>query len=649
MNTFKVRLVFVSIVLCLFAGMVMAKLVSVQVLRRDELSRRSRQQSLQRRVVRATRGRLLDRRGLELAASVNGGGHGDPRDGYDAAAGRLYPQGDLAAPTLGFIGRDGYGLGGAELAFDRYLRGEDGWTIVQRDARFYNGKQRKYNVDLPSKPARPGADVYLTLDADVQAILQNVLKQTVVDFGAKGAMGVVMEPSSGKVLAMANEPTFDPNMVGRYSMADRINRCIAHNYEPGSTFKLVAMAAALQENLYREGDTLYANNGVYEVYDQAIRDHKEFGWLSLTQALAHSSNVCLAKIADSLGNERFYSYTRNFGFGQRCGMVLSGEETGIVHPVKSWSGRTRVTMAIGQELTATLMQVMMLYGAVANDGILLQPRVCERVVDHTGAVVDSGETRPVRRVVSRDVAARLRRMLQAVVDTGTGTRAAIDGIPVAGKTGTSQKLDEETNTYSDSLYYASFVGFVPVNEPVLLCGIVVDEPSTGRAGGLAAAPAFRKVMTQIVSHPDLEFAERILGDTHTDSVRQVEDIAVPMLCGLTVDEARSRLTDAGIAFQVIGTADTVTHQSPLRGTLPVSDAFVKLYADDRPMVEQGETVRVAVPECRGKDLRDALSLLNVRGLTPYVFGAGRVARQEPPVGTVIAETEVCTLFCSFGG
>lgn len=640
MGTFRIRLVFVGVLLSLVGGMVLAKLVSIQLVHGDELSRRSRQQSLQRRVVRAARGRLLDRKGRELAVSVDG-------NDEDAAAGRLYPHGDLAAPVLGFIGRDGYGLGGAELAFDAALRGEDGWTIVQRDARVSNGRQRKYSVDLPSKPAESGADVYLTIDLDIQTILQNVLKQTLERFEARGVMGMVMDPKSGRILAMANEPSFDPNVVSRYSLAQRTNRCIAHNYEPGSTFKLVAAAAALEEGLFSESDILDANNGVYVVYDQAIRDHKPFTELSFTQALTHSSNVCFAKVADRLGSETFYRYTRNFGFGQRTGIALSGEEEGIVHPIRAWSGRTRVTMAIGQELTATLLQVMMLFGAVANDGVLLQPRICERVVDAEGEVIDSSESRPVRRVVSPAVAARLRTMLQTVVDSGTGTRAAIEGVAVAGKTGTSQKFDEDKEGYSDSLYYASFVGFAPVDDPALLCGIVVDEPASGKAGGLAAAPAFRQVVTQVISHPDLEYAERILGQRPVGPIENEKRFRVPMLCGLPVLKAERLLRADSIAFQVIGDADTVTHQSPLSGARLSAGAFVKLYANDSPIIGADSTVRVAVPECRGKDLRDALSLLNIRGLTPYVKGAGRVVRQFPPVGTVTEEAEVCTLECAF--
>jgi len=640
MKTFRVRLIVVGFSLLVLTGVIVARLVTVQIVHRNEYSRRSRQQTLQRRVVQARRGRLLDRRGRELAASV-GTGTGEHSS-------RLYANGELAAALLGFVGRDGYGLGGAELAFDRQLRGEDGWTIVQRDARIRNGRQRKYNVDLPSKPPRDGSDTYLTIDIDVQTILQSVLRQTIERCQAKAAMGIVMDPSTGKVLAMANEPTFDPNFVSRYSLRERTNPCISLNYEPGSTYKLVAAAAAVEEGTYDEDDTLSGNDGVYLIYDQAIRDHKPFGTLTFRQALAHSSNVCFAKIADRLGNDCFYGYTRDFGFGQRTGIALPGEEAGIVHPIRQWSGRTRVTMAIGHEISATLLQVVTLYGAVANDGVLLQPRICERVIDTYGNTTDESSAHPVRRVVSSSASRRLREMLCAVVDTGTGTRAAIEDIRVAGKTGTSSKLDSATNSYSDSCYYTSFVGFVPVEEPALLCGIVVDEPQIGKAGGLAAAPAFRKVIEQIIAHPDLEFAERILRSSPVPD-KEFEQKNIPMVCGLPVEEATERLASAGIAWAVVGDADTVTHQSPRAGVLPTPNASVKLYANRAVADEADSVLHVAVPECRGRDLRDALSMLNIRGLKPCVRGAGRVVDQRPTVGSVVAEAVSCTLFCSFDG
>ncbi len=648
MDAFRARVTFVGACLVLLALLVTGKLVSIQVLRREELTLRSRQQSLQRRVVPATRGRILDRKGRELAVSV---GTGADRDAVaQVGDGRVYPYGDIGGPVLGFVGRDGYGLGGAEFAFDRYLRGEDGWTMVQRDARITQGRQRKYNVDLPAKPPERGADVYLTIDLDIQTILQGLLQRALKRYRASAAMGIVADPSTGAILAMANEPSFDPNRSAKYPLSERQNRCISGLYEPGSTYKLVAASAAVQEKLLCESDTMFAGNGVYTVYGESIRDHRPFGTITFAEALAHSSNVFFARTADRLGNETFYRYTRNYGFGERTGIALAGEEGGIVHPIREWSGRTRVTMAMGHELSATLLQVVMLYAAVANDGVLVQPVVCDKIVDADGTRVDTAGVRAVRRVVSVETARRLRAMLRAVVSEGTGTAAAIEGADVAGKTGTSQKLDLETRTYSQSGYVTSFVGFAPADSPALVCGIVVDAPDTAKAGGLSAAPVFQQVMRQIISDPDLEYAERILngGSREPSAAPDQRRQSVPLVCGLSVMQARERLAAAGLLFDIVGRADTVRFQSPAGGQLPSPGMRVKLYADEGVQVQRGSTPRVAVPECRGTDLREAISMLNVRGITPYVTGAGVVQEQRPGVGTLLRHAEPCSLFCSFG-
>jgi len=649
MRALRSRIYAVSAMLCLLLLLVTGRLVMVQVVHRGEYSERSRQQALQRRVVRAVRGRILDCRGRELAVSVDDGGWEIEGERPARRAGRIYPRGDMAGPLLGFVGRDGEGQGGAELAFDRVLRGEDGWTIVQRDAHGKKGA-RKYHVDQPAKPPVNGADVYLTIDADMQAILQQVLRQARERYGARSAMGMVVEPASGAVLAMANEPSFNPNTPSRFAMEDRANRCVAENYEPGSTFKLVAAAAALDQRLFRESDTISGGNGVYHVYDQTIRDHAPFGRLTFAEALAFSSNVCFAKIADRLGSETFYRYTRNFGFGERTGIALPGEEAGIVHPVREWSGRTRVTMAIGHEVSATLLQMMMMYAAVANDGVLVQPRICSKVMTASGRA-DSTRTRPLRRVVSVEVAARLRAMLREVVTVGTGVKAAVDGVMVAGKTGTSNKFDKETHAYVEDRNVASFVGFAPVDKPVLLCGIVLDEPDSAKSGGLSAAPAFQQVLRQVISHPDLAYAQRLLGQDRPApalAAGRSKVRTVPLVSGMSVRQAEERLKTLGIACEVIGTADTVSYQSPVAGRISSAGLSVKLFADDQSERGYDAMARVAVPECRGQDLRDALSLLRVRRLTPFVVGAGRVTEQRPAVGALVTEAAVCSLFCSFG-
>lgn len=604
-NQFRARLFIVSGVLIIFTGVVVYRLFTIQVVESKKYAERSRDQSQLRKITSAKRGAITDRFGRTLAVSVQSSisidtdvlGVSGKNRSKSASVKRVYPLGDIAGPLLGYIGKDGSGLGGAELAFERYLRGEDGWVILQKDGK--NVRYRK--IGLPEKAPVNGCDVALTIDVNVQKIAQMVLRQAVEQLNAKNGLCIVMNPFDGSVLAMVNEPSFNPNMPSRYSIAERQNRCISLVYEPGSTFKLVTASAAMQENIKSENDLIFGDNGRFVVFDQTIRDHVPYGYLTFAKALTYSSNICFAKIANDIGNETFYRYVRDFGFGDQTTIDLPGEERGIVHPIKRWSGRTRVTMAMGQEISATLLQMMQPYAAVANGGVLVCPKIVEKVISAEGAVVDSGAYRPVRRVLSESVAARLRIMLRDVVKNGTGKRAAIGEIEVAGKTGTSQKPD--SGGYSQTRSWSSFIGFVPVDKPVLLCGVLIDEPAGGEMGGEAAAPYFKKIITQVLSHPELEFAEKILNTGDTLPKATSESVVA------------SAVRETGVKTDAAVVADT--------------------------MVAPG-----TLPDCTGKNLRDAINCVNLSGFTPYVVGFGTVKRQSPAPGAKPSPAAACTLYCS---
>ncbi len=651
MTVFKARLIVIAGTCILFSGLIAGRLFEIQILNGKKFAAESRKQTKQRAVVDARRGSIFDRFGNPLATSIAADtpskhrhSRGDESDDKSLAdRGRWYPHGKLAGSVLGYVGTDGYGLGGVEYAFDQVLRGENGWSILQKD-----GINNRYaRIDMPQRPPIGGSDVYLSLDLNIQKIVETVLHQTVSEMSAKSASCIVIDPLSGDILAMANEPVFDPNRASDYGLEQRVNGCISYNYEPGSTFKVVPAASALEEKVMGLADTIDGNRGVYEIYDQSIRDHKPYGRLSFVEALSYSSNVCFAKIADKVGSANLYRYTKDFGLGSESGVELPGEECGIVHPLERWSGRTRVTMAIGQEVSVTLLQMVLVFGAIANDGVLLSPRICKKIVDPAGGVKTVREPRQVRRVVSRQTARYLRSMLASVVASGTGRLAAIPGVSVAGKTGTSQKFDRETGEYSLQRVWASFIGFAPAEEPVLLCGVVVDEPSNGDVGGVAAAPAFRKILSQIISHPDLEFAERILDSSRTDSSRSRPGPGrLPDVCGMECSKAMELLRAERIDFELIGTGTLVRNQSPEPGRLFNADARLILYTSDG---ERAGPNVVSMPNCVGKDLRDAINAVNTKGLKPYVFGAGAVRKQCPTAGVVLQSSDVCTLYCSLDG
>lgn len=607
MNRFRARLMFFAVLFAAAAAAVTARLFWVQVLRGPEFAARSRSQSQERCILPASRGAIYDRNGRVLAAGTQSDisltadllGGGKPENKNLRRIKRTYPLQEAGGPLVGYIGKDGYGLSGVEFSFDKHLRGEDGWTMVQRDG--HNQRYRK--IGMPYKEPRSGSAVYLTVDAEIQKIVYSVLKQSVEAQKARGGRCVVMDPVTGKILAMVNEPSFDPNFPGRYSLDQRQNACISAIYEPGSTFKLVNAAAALRENIKKERDILDGDNGVYKIYNETIRDHEPFGRLTFTQAMAYSSNVCFAKIAREVGAGRLFRCTQDFGFGDRCGIALPGEERGILHPVRSWSGRTLVTMGIGQEISVTLLQMMAAYAAVANNGIMVSPLICEKIITEDKSLIEQPSVKPVRRVLPEEAARRLCAMLKMVVDSGTGKNAGIKGVAVAGKTGTAQKL--EGGVYSKTKSWASFFGFLPVDNPVLLCGVVIDEPSNNLMGGTAAAPVFRKIVTQILSHPGLEYAEKILNN----------------------------------------------HVMPERVTADRSEkdtAVQTIAAIDSAAINGINGIR-SVPDCRGRDARDAVNLINMHGLVPFIIGAGVVERQSPPAGSLRATAHACTLICSLGG
>lgn len=636
MKQFRMRLIFISILFSLIGISIIVRLFTIQVLDSKRYVARSKDQTQQRLILTANRGNILDRNNIKLASNVEAEYSlksqiaGIKLGGGKDAVKRVYPLGEVGGSILGYTGVDGYGLGGAEFIFDNHLRGEDGWIILQRD-----GRNRKYRkIGLPVKEPRKGHDVVLTIDSKIQKIAHAALKKSVTSLNAKGGMCIVMDPNTGKVFAMANEPPFDPNYASSYSLNQRKNKCITYVYEPGSTFKLVTAAAAIEEDYFKENDLLYGDNGVYK---NIIRDHTPYGYLTFSKALSYSSNVCFAKIASKIGNKTMFDYIKNFGFGTKTGINLPGEEGGIVRPVKLWSGRTLVTVAMGHEISSTLLQMVQPFAAVANGGILVEPLIYERIIDHRGFVIDSAQCKLVRRVVSEQTASRLRVMLKDVVENGTGKKARIEGITVAGKTGTSQKPDS-SGTYSKTSNWSSFIGFAPVETPLLLCGVVIDDPAGGEMGGAVAAPVFRDIITQIITHPDLEFAQKILENKQAPHENRNQHF--PVICGKTRTEAEKLLDSLNIKYEFFGNGDQVVYHLPSSGNLIPKDGKLALYTESK--IQNGKQV----PDCVGKDLRDAINIISIEGLKPFVIGCGTVKKQIPIGGTATASAEICTLYCS---
>jgi cell division protein FtsI (penicillin-binding protein 3) len=401
---------------------------------------------------------------------------------------RTYPQDRVAAQVLGFAGTDNKGLEGLERSLERVLGGRPGSQTIVKDP-----LGRALDV-VSTSPETPGSNVRLTIDSQIQANAEDVLEETVRRWGAAAATAIVMDPHTGAVLAMANAPGFNANRFATTRADRRRNRAVTDTYEPGSTFKLVTISAALQERIVSPRTSFHLAPTI-RVADRVIHEAHSRGTERLTvrQIVEQSSNIGTVTVAQRLGEGRLASWVGRFGFGHRTGVDFPGESAGFALPLDQWSGSTIGTVPIGQGIAVTPMQMARAYAAIANGGRLVEPYLVDRV----GGEVR--EHRKGRRVVSRAVSKQMLSMLRGVVLEGTGTEAAIPGYTVAGKTGTAAKV-EASGRYSTSRYVASFVGMVPATKPRLVIMVMVDEPHGTIWGGAVAAPAFQQIARFNLQH-----------------------------------------------------------------------------------------------------------------------------------------------------
>jgi len=403
---------------------------------------------------------------------------------------RYYPQGQLAGQVIGFVGRDAEGLEGLELQYNDHIRGETGSSVTERDAL---GRrvlvQGVEGLQLP-----PGGDIRLALDTSIQHLAEKELEATIAKYRAKAGVVIVMEPFTGEVLALANYPSFNPNNFSKESAQQRRNRAVVDSFEPGSTFKTILAAAALEEGVVGKEDLFYCEMGKYSYAGRIVHDSHPYGWLPFSKILQVSSNIGFTKVADKLKKERFFRYIEKFGYGQLTGIDLPGEVPGLLRKPERWAAIDLATHAFGQGISTTPMQMVMAYAAIANGGFLMRPHVVRRVVSPRGEVLLENQPHVVRRVISEKTSRLLAAMLKDVTtEGGTGVMASIEGFEVAGKTGTAQKADLARGGYAAKKRVASFIGFVPADDPRLVVLVLIDEPEVNVYGGVVAAPAFRNI------------------------------------------------------------------------------------------------------------------------------------------------------------
>jgi len=514
---------------------------------------------------------------------------------------RFYPKGDLAAPVLGYVGLDDNGLGGLEYRYNDEIKGTPGRALLATDA-------RRQSFESSAQAGRPGKNMVLTIDQNIQFIAEKALAEAAVKWKMLGASVIVQDPNTGEILAMASYPTFNPNEFGKSTDESRRNRTVSQVYEPGSTFKLVAVAAALEENLTTPREVIDCQWGSIVLAGHVIHDDHPHGSLTVTQVMAQSSGVGVIKLGLRLGEERFYRYVKAFGFGDETGVELPAEERGLLRPPSRWSGISLGEMSTGQEVGVTPLQVATAYSAIANGGVLIKPRLVKEVYEadqHQPAAGVSG-----RRVVSERTAEMMKNILSEVVESGTGSPAKLMGYSAAGKTGTAQKIDS-SGTYSKTHYIASFSGFAPVRKPAVTILVVIDSPVGAIYGREVAAPVFRSIAEQTLGYLNVP----------QDNPSKFLQLASSSPAGSPRQQRGDR-----VVFQPLRPEPSVVATSPVQN-VAYSKALAAR-ADSAILLDDGPLVMM--PDFTGQPLRNVAQECQELGLDLNVRGSGLALDQSPP-------------------
>jgi cell division protein FtsI (penicillin-binding protein 3) len=503
---------------------------------------------------------------------------------------RFYPNSQLAAHLVGFVGLDSKGLEGIEYQYDALLNGANHVMTTAKDAL---GREIAIGRG-PFKKEDHYRNIVLSIDKLIQHITEIELGRGVEKWGAKGGMAIVMDPFTGKVLAMASYPTFNPNEFIRYRSKNWRNRAVSDVFEPGSLFKAFLAAAAVEEQVVRSSDSFFCENGSYTVYDRTIHDTSKHGWLTFQQIIKFSSNIGASKVGEKIGKELYYRYISAFGFGEKTRIGLPGEGKGIVRHPRYWPPVALDTISFGQGVSVTGIQLVTALSAIANGGSLMKPYVVEKIMNEKGEVIQSFQPEVVRKVISEETAKKVTALLKATTEKGgTGEEAVPAGYEIAGKTGTAQKVDSLLGRYSEDRYLSGFMGFAPAEEPKLVLLVVVDEPQGNNYGGVVAAPIFRAITEKVLSY---------------------------------------------------------LHVVP-KGTMIVRNEMVlnpqKAIWVNPPVIEEVKVGKgvgtIVMPDLTGLSMRNALSRMEGKGLIIKVSGNGKVVEQTPRPGTVIEKGDICYL------
>lgn len=508
---------------------------------------------------------------------------------------RIYQYGSLASHVLGYVNNNYEGVNGISKYFNDDLNGEDGIRLVERNA---IGDMISI-AEKETKPAVPGNNIYLTIDKTYQSILEEELNKGIKTYGGEVASGIIMNPNTGEILALANSDDYDPNKYWAYSDFQRKNHAITDTYEPGSTFKAVTLAALLQENKCTENEIVFVENGKYKFRNKFIHDTHKNDYLTVKGILEESSNIGIAKLVQRIDDETYYKYIRDFGFGAYTSVALPGEVKGKLIMPDDWSKLTKTYLSFGYGIAVTPLQLITAYSAIINGGTLYKPQIVKKKVDKNGNLIFKMNPVPVRKVLTDEISDRMRKMLTGVVKNGTGENARLDIIQAGGKTGTSKIV--VNGKYSGKFYNASFIGFFPADTPELICLILVSKPEKEKYGGKVAAPIFKNVAEKIVkSFPD-QFK------IHTEkNDREIKNPA-------------NENTDL---------------------------KFVSNEVNNNSDFQTLDLNKNVMPDLKGRTVKEALVILKTIGLGYKISGSGVVVEQSINPGKALNENDVCKLSCS---
>jgi cell division protein FtsI (penicillin-binding protein 3) len=524
---------------------------------------------------------------------------------------RVYPYANLAANVLGFVDRDMNGVEGLEKLFNNDLTGKDGNYLLEQDVL---GRTLSVDEDY-SKAATPGHDVVLTIKKNFQKILEDELVNGLNKFGGQSAVGIIMNPNTGDILALATLPTFDPSKYEDFSAEARKNKALTDTYEPGSTMKPIIMSMLLDQNLVNANEVINTENGVYSYKGKRFVDaHKEAS-MTVRQVIELSSDIGMIKLSDRVSDEMFYKYVRDYGFGNKTLIDLPSESDGLLKKPSDFRGRTKATMSFGYEISVTPLQMINAYCALINGGTLLEPRIVKEIKDHSGKVLTEFTVKKIRTVVKSSSSDIIRNFMVGVVEAGTAKEAHVDNIMIGGKTGTSEMYQASTGTYSESKHNSSFIGFFPADKPNIVCLILVTSPEKAKFGGDVAAPIFREITKKLIQTDINLVPNKYKPENKQKAVNElIADI---------------KTTPAKNSAQFAHPADKNLSGANYR----------QIQVDNRNVI----------PNLINMTVRDAMAQLRERGVEYNVVGNGKVIWQSIEPGASIVPGMVCNLRCQRSG